>query len=77
MRVRAPALQDMEDEHIIRHLELRHPEDLKMEFKAFPGKDGRRLEAREAWITYHDTLHRLDVDGKYAGHTHKEPWEKD
>lgn len=77
MAVRAPALQDMLDEHIIRHLELRHPEDLKMEFHALPGGDGRRLEARQEWITYHDTLHRLDVEGKYSDHYHKQPWEND
>lgn len=77
MTVRVPALQDMSDEHIIRHLELRHSEDLRMEFRELPGRNGRRLEARQEWITYHDTLHRLDVAGKYSDHHHKQPWEKE
>lgn len=74
-RVRVPALQNMPEEHIIRHLELRHPEDLRMKFKPLPGRSERRLEARSAWITYHDTLHRLALNGGYEDHYHALPAE--
>lgn len=73
MPVKVPALQDMTDEHIMRHLELRHQKDLKIKFLPLPGETERRLNEPSAWITYHDTLHRLHLNGDYPDHSHKLP----
>lgn len=74
-RVRAPALQDMSDEIIMRHLEHRHAKDLALEFRVLPGQTERRLEARSTWIAYHDALHRLALHGEYKDHYHRRPGE--
>lgn len=69
---KVPPLQSMSDEHIMKHLELRHPDDLSIEFSVLPGENGRRLMARSTWIAYHDMLHRLDLNGKYDDHYHRQ-----
>lgn len=65
----------MIDEHIMRHLELRHAKDLRLKFKPLIGRTERRLEDRSAWVAYHDTLHRLALSGGYDDHYHSLPIE--
>lgn len=69
--VRVPAVDDMTDETFLRHLELRHPEDLEIRFP--PNEDGspRVLPTRIAFEALHALRHRMgerDFD-----HDHKEP----
>jgi hypothetical protein len=64
--VRVPPVQQMDDETFIRHLEKRHGQDLAMEFKELPGREGepRRLLTRIAHETYHALLHSWAEEGK-------------
>jgi hypothetical protein len=77
--VRVPALADMDDETIIKHLEARHGESLKLQFRPEPDRVRKglpqRLFNRSTWEVYHRKLHEL-YDGRPNGpyrHTHKEP----
>lgn len=57
--IEIPSVADMDDETLMKHMELRHEGDLAMSFEIEPGRDERRLRAPKEWRTYHDTIHRL------------------
>lgn len=57
--VRVPPVSVMGDETLMKHLELRHDNDLRMEFKPEPDREERRLHAPREWRTYHDKVHEL------------------
>jgi hypothetical protein len=61
MRTRVPPVAEMEDGTLIKHLELRHEEDLAMDF------NGGNMQASGTWRTYHDAMHRL-YPRKYDHH---------
>ena len=61
---------DMDDETVMKHLEFRHEDDLKMAFKPEPDRTERRLNNAETWRTYHNSMHRL-YPRKYE-HTHRD-----
>lgn len=67
--VRVPSVQGMDDETLMKHLEHRHAEDLKMSFEVEPDQTERRLRAPKEWRTYHDAMHRL-YPGKYEHRHH-------
>lgn len=67
--VHIPSVEDMDDETLMKHLELRHEDDLKMSFEAEPDRTERRMHAPKEWRTYHDAVHRL-YPRKYE-HTHE------
>jgi hypothetical protein len=64
-----PLAEDMDDETFIKHLELRHPKDVKMEGTSI----SRR--AMSSWIgayrAFHDRLHQIATPGQYD-HYHEE-----
>lgn len=62
-------VDEMEDETLMKHLELRHEDDLALRFLPDPDKGTRVLAAPELWRTYHDTMHRL-YPCKYE-HSHR------
>lgn len=70
---RVPFVEQMDDETFIRHLEARHGQDLAMEFKPLPGKEGepRRLLTRIAHEAYHHILHNRE--GVEHDHHHDYP----
>lgn len=69
---RVPNLGDMPShEHIIKHMENRHPDALKLKFTVEPGRSERRIYNVDAWIAFHDRLHALDAQGQYDDHYHK------
>lgn len=70
-RSRIPLVLQMTDEQFIKHLEHRHGDMMKMTFTIEPGRTERRILNRSAWETFHETIHRLAVDGRYDGHYHK------
>lgn len=73
MAARVPRLEDMpEHEHVIRHLESRHPDALHLTFTVEPGRTARRINNIDAWIAFHERLHALDASGQYDDHYHKE-----
>lgn len=57
--LRIPSVTSMDDETLMKHLEHRHADDLRMSFEVEPGRTERRLRAPSAWRTYHDAMHRL------------------
>lgn len=57
--VTIPSVSEMDDETLMKHLELRHEDDLAMSFKPEPDREERRLHAPKEWRTYHDAMHRL------------------
>lgn len=59
MLILIPSVHDMDDETLMKHLEHRHGDDLKMSFEVEPGRTERRLRAPIEWRTYHDAMHRL------------------
>lgn len=65
-----PSVDDMDDETLMKHLELRHEDDLRLTFKPEPGRTERRLAAPGLWRTYHNTMHRL-YSNKYD-HRHRD-----
>lgn len=69
--VRVPAIEDMEDETFLKHLELRHPEDLEVKFP--PKEDGspRTIPTRIAFEALHALRHRNGERG--FDHEHREP----
>lgn len=68
--VRIPGVSAMKDETLMLHLELRHGNDLRMEFNVEPGRTERRLHASTEWRTFHDAVHRIHP-GEYD-HVHNE-----
>lgn len=69
--IRVPSVSTMPDETFMKHLEHRHPDDLKLSFEREPDQPERRLRNPVEWRTYHDTLHRLQ--GNSYDHEHLEP----
>lgn len=51
----------MSDENFMKHLELRHPHELKVKFTIEPGFKERRMRARSAWEAYHEAIHRIET----------------
>ena len=72
MIVRVPAVVVMDDETLIMHLELRHDNDLRMQFMPEPGKEKPRLTAPKEWRTFHETMHRLHPDAYNHQHNNEE-----
>lgn len=70
MTVRVPPVSVMKDETLIKHLELRHDNDIRMQFLPEPDREDARLHAPKEWRTYHQTMHRLNP-GSYD-HEHNE-----
>ena len=68
---RVKPIEQVSDENFMKHLELRHPGDLKMEFKVEPGRDHRRMHCRSAWEAFHEAIHRISADP--YDHFHAEP----
>lgn len=58
-RTSVVGVSTMSDEALMRHMELRHAEDLSMTFEVEPQRSERRLRAPQEWRTYHDAMHRL------------------
>lgn len=77
--VMVPNVADMSDEILIKHMEMRHDEDIKAPFRNEPDRVKKGLPPRlrdtgPEWRTYHDYMHRL-YDGRENGpynHEHKE-----
>lgn len=72
-RVTVPAVEDMDDETFIKHLELRHPEDLKLKFPKPKDGSPRRLDTRIAFEALHGYRHRVRDD---FDHEHRPPIER-
>lgn len=70
--VLVPAIEDMDDDTFLKHLELRHAAECKIE-----GKMHRH--SMYAWVTlyrtFHARLHTLAVPGQYD-HEHDDPEEE-
>ena len=64
------SVDDMDDETLIRHLESRHADDLRMSFQPDPDTGKRTLAAPKEWRTYHQSMHRL-YPRKYE-HRHRD-----
>jgi len=62
MIVRIPPVGVMDDETLMKHLDLRHDNELRMRFVPEPDREERRLVAGKEWRTYHDTMHRLNAE---------------
>lgn len=69
---RVQPVGDMDDEQFMLHMEKRHADALKLEFKVEPGRTERRLRSGGAWMVFHDKIHELDHEGKYDDHFHSE-----
>jgi len=63
-------VDEMDDETLMKHLENRHKDDLRLKFQAAPDENARTLAASDLWRTYHQTMHRL-YPRKYE-HTHRD-----
>lgn len=57
--IRVQSVEVMDDETLMKHLENRHDDDLRMDFKVEPGRAERRLTAPREWRTFHQAMHRL------------------
>jgi len=57
--IRVVSVQVMDDETLMKHLENRHEDDLRMEFTVEPDAGERRLHAPKEWRSYHEAMHRL------------------
>ena len=66
--IRVPSVDGMNDETLMKHMEFRHDDDLRLEFQVEPDRAERRLMAADLWRSYHDAMHRL-YPRKYD-HTH-------
>lgn len=63
-----PNASVMSDDHLARHLNARHGEELGgMKHLPEPGETELRLRARGAWIVYHQYLH----DHEEYSHEHE------
>jgi len=82
--VRVPAVRDMDDPTLIKHMEARHEEDVSTTHLG-AGEPDRvaqglppRLRAGVEWRTFHNKMHEL-YDGRehngrpWFDHVHKEP----
>jgi hypothetical protein len=69
--VSVPAIDDMDDETFIKHMELRHPDWLELKF---PGPAPRSMGLnRLAFEALHTVKHRIaEQDGYTFDHTHRE-----
>lgn len=73
---RVPPANMLGQETFIRHMELRHADSLKLDFKSLPGRAGqpRSLAAPIAWQTFHDRLHvQAEKEGVTLDHFHGVP----
>lgn len=70
MTVRIPPVAVMLDPTLIKHMELRHGNDLSMKFVPAPDETEPRLQAPSAWRTYHDKVH--DMRPHAYDHVHNE-----
>lgn len=70
--IRVPAVEDMDDDTFIKHMELRHPDWLEVKFTGpAPRSMGPNRLAFEAM---HEVKHRMtEADGYTFDHVHKEP----
>ena len=68
--VEVPAAEEMDDDTFVKHLELRHRDECKIETHLSE-------HGRDIWLpmyrTFHDRLHRLAVPGQHD-HEHEEEW---
>lgn len=64
-----PNASVMSDDHLARHLNGRHGEQLGgLKFKPEPGETELRLRARGAWLVYHERLHiQQEFDHEHEG----------
>lgn len=69
---RIKPVSEMDDETFMKHLELRHADQLKMRFTLEPGRAARRMRARPAWEAFHETIHRLDIGEPQHWHGERE-----
>lgn len=65
-------VEEMDDESFILHMEKRHADALRLEFKVEPDRTERRVTSRSTWDIFHNKIHELDHDGKYDDHFHRE-----
>jgi hypothetical protein len=68
---RVTPVDEMTDEHLMRHLESRHSDALKLKFLCEPDRTERRLRSPVEWRAFHDKIHELDHEGKYDDHIHR------
>lgn len=67
--------QQMSDETFMKHLELRHGHELKMEFTLEPDQEkgeDRKMRARKEWVAFHNTLHRIATTQNNHWHGERE-----
>jgi hypothetical protein len=57
--VHIPPVTVMDDETLMKHLELRHEDGLLMRFLPEPDRAERRMKSPKEWRTYHETMHRI------------------
>lgn len=69
---RIQPVANMSDETFMRHLEMRHADQLKMRFLIEPGRTERRMRARPAWEAFHSTIHRLSIGEPTHWHGERE-----
>jgi hypothetical protein len=67
--VQVTGIEVMGDETLMLHLELRHRNDLSLEFVVDPDRPERRLHASAEWRTFHNTMHRLQPNSYDHLHT--------
>lgn len=68
--VLVPAIEQLSDEHFMRHLELRHSGDLAFTFTTRPGQEERTMDTRLAFESLHALRHRQE--GHEHDHEHKQ-----
>lgn len=69
---RVQSVWGMSDEQFMLHMEKRHSDALRLEFKVEPDRTTRRLRSGRMWRIFHDKIHELDHEGKYDDHYHAE-----
>lgn len=71
-QISVPAADDMDDETFLKHLELRHAEEVKFETSGV-GRTARR--AMSSWLptyrAFHARLHQIAMPGQYD-HVHED-----
>jgi hypothetical protein len=72
LSVRIPPVAVMDDETLMKHLELRHGDELLMTFLPEPERSARRLRAPKEWRTFHETMHRLHPNDYNHSHNEEE-----
>lgn len=72
---RVKPTSEMTDEQLMKHLELRHPHELKVKFTVEPDQTERKLRSRKAWVAFHNTIHRIATTQN--NHWHGTPEDED